>query len=101
MEALKEDVTSKDYSILVTGATGFIGKKLVDALCRQGSRVRVISRKGFEARDSLLEIFEGDLLADDFPFDEALKDCSVLFHCAGEPHPQEFNLANIKSFQRG
>ena len=26
---------------------------------------------------------------------------TILFHCAGEPHPQEFNLANIKSFQRG
>ena len=32
MAALKELTNSNDYSILVTGATGFIGKKLVERL---------------------------------------------------------------------
>ena len=31
MAAMKESATSKDYSILVTGATGFIGKNFCAA----------------------------------------------------------------------
>ena len=34
MAALKENADTKDYSILVTGATGFIGKKLLERLAK-------------------------------------------------------------------
>ena len=44
MEALKENSSSKDYSILVTGATGFIGKKLVERLSTTGYKVTAMSR---------------------------------------------------------
>ena len=44
MEALKENSSSKDYSILVTGATGFIGKKLLERLATTGYKVTAMSR---------------------------------------------------------
>ena len=50
MEALKENATSKDYSILVTGATGFIGKKLLERLAKTGYKVTAMSRSKY--RDS-------------------------------------------------
>ena len=44
MAALKEITNSNDYSILVTGATGFIGKKLVERLATTGYKVTAMSR---------------------------------------------------------
>ena len=36
MAALQESAKMNDYSILVTGATGFIGKKLTERLSKTG-----------------------------------------------------------------
>ena len=47
MQVLKENVTSKDYSILVTGATGFIGKKLLERLAKTGYKVTAMSRSSY------------------------------------------------------
>jgi len=44
MAALKESAKISDYSILVTGATGFIGKKLTDRLAKTGYKVTAMSR---------------------------------------------------------
>ena len=42
--ALKENARINDYSILVTGATGFIGKKLLERLATTGFKVTAMSR---------------------------------------------------------
>ena len=47
MQALKENVSSRDYSILVTGATGFIGKKLLERLAKTGYKVTAMSRSSY------------------------------------------------------
>ena len=47
MQALKENVSSRDYSILVTGATGFIGKKLLERLAKTGYKVTAMSRSKY------------------------------------------------------
>ena len=44
MAALKENAKINDYSILVTGATGFIGKKLLNRLASTGFKVTAMSR---------------------------------------------------------
>ena len=44
MAALKENTAKNDYSILVTGATGFIGKKLVERLSKTGYKITAMSR---------------------------------------------------------
>ena len=43
MAALKENTTKNDYSILVTGATGFIGKKLVERLSKTGYKITAMT----------------------------------------------------------
>ena len=42
MAALKESAKISDYSILVTGATGFIGKKLTERLYKTGYKVTAL-----------------------------------------------------------
>jgi len=42
----------RPYNILVTGATGFIGSRLVDALAGRGYMVKALSRKGLADRGS-------------------------------------------------
>ena len=44
MAALRENAGKNDYSILVTGAPGFIGKKLLDRLSTTGFKITAMSR---------------------------------------------------------
>jgi nucleoside-diphosphate-sugar epimerase len=72
-------------TVLVTGATGFIGGRLVERLVLgEGARVRALvsgySRCAGIARFPL-ELFRGDLL-DRASVIEAADGCEVVFHCA-------------------
>ena len=54
---LKENARINDYSILVTGATGFIGKKLLERLATTGFKVTAMSRtKHSDSKLSLIHI---------------------------------------------
>jgi dihydroflavonol-4-reductase len=70
--------------VLVTGATGFLGGRLVRALCDAGERVRVLVRPGSSLRslDGLdVERAEGDVRIEHTVF-RALAGCDRLYHCA-------------------
>jgi nucleoside-diphosphate-sugar epimerase len=85
------------HHVLVTGATGFIGKYLVEALLRQGHGVRALVRNKLEARKAFgesCEIFEGDVT-----IPESLKGCcegiGIVYHLAALmghdlPSPEAF-----------
>ena len=79
---------------LVTGGAGFIGSNLVEALVRQGTRVRVLDNfsngkkenlispdLGDLVGDGLVELLEGDLLDEDSCV-KACRDVSHVFHQA-------------------
>ena len=53
MAALKESAKINDYSILVTGATGFIGKKLTERLAKTGYKVTAMSRTLHQNSDNV------------------------------------------------
>jgi NAD dependent epimerase/dehydratase len=80
----------KDTRILVTGADGFIGSHLTEALVRRGSRVRALSYYnsfntwGWLEELSCLpdvEVLSGDI-RDPFFCNQIAKDMDVIFHLA-------------------
>jgi nucleoside-diphosphate-sugar epimerase len=67
-------------NILVTGATGRIGKHLVNALLNQGEKVRVLIKEGMIENENV-EIFYGDLL-DKESLKKAVEGVDVIYHLA-------------------
>jgi nucleoside-diphosphate-sugar epimerase len=84
----------KDRSVLVTGATGFIGSHLAERLVVEGARVRVLVRdpqKLIPALRDRAEVARGDLLQPAC-FASAVRDCEIVFHVAawlGTPPARE------------
>lgn len=72
-------------SVLVTGATGFLGAALTAELLRRGEQVRVLARNEGRARalfGQAVEIIEGDITAMD-RVGQAVEDVAVIYHLAG------------------
>lgn len=72
-------------AVLVTGATGFVGRRLAAALVARGGRVRALTRRpsGLEELErSGVEIVRGDL-DDPASLVRAAEGASVVFHAAG------------------
>ena len=67
--------------ILVTGATGFVGRHLIDELGAKGTDFRCLSRKPMPCRDSLVVD-----LADKSALTAACSGIDAIFHCAGHAH---------------
>lgn len=71
--------------IFVTGATGYIGQKLVAKLINQGHEIHALCRQTPEGElfaNSRLRIFEGDLL-NKAMIDTAMEGCEQVYHMAG------------------
>jgi dihydroflavonol-4-reductase len=69
---------------LVTGATGFLGRHLVNELRSQGHDVVALCRKEEPSLADLgVTVRRGDVL-DAASVRDAAADCAVLFHCAGK-----------------
>ncbi len=90
-------------TVLVTGATGFVGSAVARRLLENGYRVRALVRQS-SARDNLqgldLETVMGDL-RDPASLDRALQGCDGLFHVAADyrlwaRHPQELYASNVQ-----
>jgi dihydroflavonol-4-reductase len=69
--------------VLVTGATGFLGRHLVDALLSRGHHVVALVRASGSALPVGVEARVGDVL-DAASLLEAAKGCEVVLHCAGK-----------------
>src|SRR6266851_2330526 len=69
--------------ILVTGGTGFVGRRLVEALAAEGCAVRVFTRSAapVSTRAPGVEPFAGDLL-DEESLSAAVKGVSTVIHLA-------------------
>jgi nucleoside-diphosphate-sugar epimerase len=75
----------RSLPVLVTGATGFIGRRLAECLVERGAHVRVLVRDVDRLSMSLrehCEIAVGDLTDAD-SLRGAVRNVGVIFHCAG------------------
>ena len=71
--------------ILVTGATGFIGKQLSDVLTNSGHEARCTSRKHTSGVSALRELITCDLETAD-NLDQLTTGCDAIVHLAGRAH---------------
>jgi nucleoside-diphosphate-sugar epimerase len=70
--------------VLVTGASGFIGRSLTKRLNDEGFLVRVISRSNSKVLFDNVEVVVGDLASGEDDLSNIAVGCDVIFHCAGE-----------------
>jgi len=99
-------------SVLVTGAGGFIGSQLVEALASRGAHVRAFLRYNSRADIGLLNYLNRDAakqvetifgdLRDSSAILNAMKDCEVIFHLGAliaipysYAHPREVVETNV------
>lgn len=88
--------------VLVLGANGFIGSRLVDRLIKDGHQVRILTRTQGKVTNENTETFVGDLKDQDLDFVALLDDCEVIFNCAGEIRNEslmhELHVASTQRF---
>jgi nucleoside-diphosphate-sugar epimerase len=78
--------TLPEDRVLVTGATGFLGRSLVDRLLRAGVPVRALVRsqaKASQLRRQGVEVVVGDM-GDEEALKTAVDDVAMVFHLAGK-----------------
>ena len=72
--------------IFVTGGTGFLGRHLVPALCREGYRIRLLTRRPHEhpwlQRYPNVEVIPGNIV-EPATYAEALQGCRWVIHAGG------------------
>jgi len=71
--------------VALTGATGFIGQRLLKGLSARGYRLRVLLRRPTMLPEGCASVLIGDL-AQPYNMSEALADVDAVIHSAGIPH---------------
>jgi nucleoside-diphosphate-sugar epimerase len=88
--------------VFITGASGYMGRRLSDALAARGHRVRGLVRPGSENRlGSSVQAVTGDALRAE-SFASAVSPNDTLVHLVGTPHPspwkaEEFRRVDLPS----
>jgi uncharacterized protein YbjT (DUF2867 family) len=84
-------------SVFITGATGFMGRRLAAELLRRGHKVRGLVRKGSERRISAgCEVVTGDPL-DAASYQDRLGGSDTLVQLVGVSHPSPAKAAQFRS----
>ena len=79
-------------TITITGATGFIGSKLVQKLLIRGHELRVLGRKRSDNLPPAVKFWAWNSMRGEAPI-EALEGSGAVIHLAGEPVAQRWNSA--------
>jgi uncharacterized protein YbjT (DUF2867 family) len=85
----------QERDVLVTGSTGYIGKRLIPALVARGHRVRCLARAQSVGRVPAGAVaLVGDAL-DSQSLVAALRPADTLVHLVGTPHPSPAKAADF------
>jgi nucleoside-diphosphate-sugar epimerase len=92
-------------TVLVTGATGFLGSHLTELLLAAGERPRVLVRPGEAVAASageVVDVFRGDV-GDRAALDTALRGVDRVLHCAARcgpwGPPAEYESTNVRGLE--
>ena len=77
-------MSAKPKKILLTGASGFVGRATLAALGRRGFEVRAVSRSHGGSSTGGVEWVQGDL-TEPAGWDRLLEGADVVIHLAGDP----------------
>ncbi|MBY0460930.1 MAG: NAD-dependent epimerase/dehydratase family protein, partial [Gemmataceae bacterium] len=93
------------HTILVTGATGFVGSHVAEALVRRGDTVRTLARDGSDTKflDGLgVTTVRGDL-TDAEALKRAVAGCDVVVNCAAKVgdwgHVDGYRAVNVEGLR--
>ena len=81
-------------NVTVTGASGFLGTRLLDRLLRDGHSVHVLGRKRRQDLPPAVKFSSWDAMHAEAPLD-SLAGADAVIHLAGEPVAQRWN-ADVK-----
>lgn len=79
--------------ITLTGASGFIGGRLVDRLLAQGHELHVLGRRRPASLPPVVAFTSWDAMRDSSVPADAVKDAEAVIHLAGEPVAQRWTTA--------
>lgn len=90
----------QDRSVLITGATGFVGWHIARKLLERGAKVRALVRGASRVRELDVEMTPGDL-RDRSSLERAVAGCGVVFHVAADyrlwaRHPEDLYASNVE-----
>ena len=95
----ENEYKSKPYSILVTGATGFVGNRLISGLVEKGYKVKAISRKNLPSKENV-KFVQADAF-DIHSLSNAMKGTEVAFYLLcllyTSPSPRDGLLSRMPS----
>jgi nucleoside-diphosphate-sugar epimerase len=93
------------HTVLITGATGFVGSHVAEALVERGDRVRALARPGADtaALEKLgITIVRGDL-SDPASLKHAVEGVDVIVHCAARVGDwgtvDQYRLVNVEGLR--
>lgn len=88
-------------TVLVTGASGFIGSAVTRRLLGDGMTVRAATRREIRAPAPGIEIVPGTELGGDFDWGEAVRGCHAVVHAAARVHLVKDSAADpLTEFRR-
>lgn len=88
---------TKRHSICVTGATGYLGSRLIPLLTQRGHAVKAVVRAGSENKlPTNVSPMIADPLSED-SYTEAVHGCDTFIHLIGVPHPSPAKAAQFRA----
>jgi uncharacterized protein YbjT (DUF2867 family) len=83
-------------AICVTGATGYIGSRLIPLLAKRGHQLKAIVRPGSAHKISGdVSVVTADPLKEN-SYTESIRGCDTLIHLIGVPHPSPAKAAQFR-----
>ncbi len=72
--------------ILITGATGFLGRNLVNSIVKTGQEIRACSRLQNDSLFDFCQVYPIGDISENTNWNEALQDIELVIHCAARAH---------------